>query len=69
MLKFLKGNYQLPRGKGRVTPRKRKVKPGLTEQFEATALSKLGGSLCFVMKKGTFVWSEPQNETARENTH
>src|SRR3989338_1255295 len=69
MPNFLKGNYQLPKRKGPVTSRKRKAKPGLTEQFAATALSKLGGSLCFVMKKGTFIWSGPQDKPTRETSH
>ena len=54
MPKFLKGNYALPKGK-KAAGRKRKP-PDLTSKFEESALAKLGGSLCFVMKKNTFVW-------------
>ena len=57
MPEFLKGNYPLPKGKGKTAPR-RAPKKDLTDQFEERALAKLGGSLCFVMKKGTFIWTE-----------
>ena len=57
MPKFLKGNYRLPKGKGS-TVQPKKGKKDLTQQFEESALAKLGGSLCFVMKKGTFLWTE-----------
>jgi len=60
MPRFLKGNYRLPKGRGVV--RAQKTKKDLTDQLEETALAKLGGSLCFVMKKGTFVWSEQGND-------
>ena len=63
MPEFLKGNYQLPKGK-----RPRAVssakKTNLTHQFEESALAKLGGSLCFVMKKGTFIWSGQSHDAA-----
>lgn len=55
MPRFLKGNYRLPKGKGVV--KGASGKKDLTQTFEEHALAKLGGSLCFVMKKGTFVWS------------
>ena len=61
MRKFLKGNYRLPKGKGEVAAKK--AKKDLTDRLEETALSKLGGSLCFVMKKGTFVWTDQGNDT------
>lgn len=63
MPKFLKGNYRLPKGKADVTSKK--VKKDLTDRLEETALSKLGGSLCFVMKKGAFVWNGPTDQPAR----
>ena len=67
MPKFLKGNYRLPKGKGTVTA-KRKRKD-LTARFEESAMAKLGGSLCFVMKKGTFVWNDDAaHETPRPTT-
>lgn len=62
MPKFIKGNYRLRKGKADV-----KGQPGkkdLTDELESSVLAKLGGSLCFVMKKGTFVWKEG-NDPAR----
>ena len=56
MAQFLKGNYQLPKGRGKAAAKR--AKKDLTDQFEESALAKLGGSLCFVMKKGTFIWTD-----------
>lgn len=67
MPKFLKGNYRLAKGKGEIAAKK--TKKDLTQQFEESALAKLGGSLCFVMKKGTFVWSDEGHETTRKTAH
>ena len=58
--KFLKGNYRLPKGKGKVTITK--PKKNLTDRMEESALAKLGGSLCFVTKKGAFIWSEQRTD-------
>jgi len=66
MAKFLKGNYRLPKGKNRSVGRK-KVND-LTARFEESALAKLGGSLCFVMKGKTFVWKEDEVEEAGDKT-
>jgi len=69
MAEFLKGNYELPKGKTpkpSASPKKAKRKD-LTSEFEERALSKLGGSLCFVMKKNTFVWSGEGDEAARQS--
>ena len=63
MPEFLKGNYQLSKGKGKAAPR-RAPKKDLTDQFEESALAKLGGSLCFVMKKGTFIWTDTTKHEA-----
>ena len=57
MPKFLKGNYRLPKGKSKLTAGKKATKD-LTQQLEEHALAKLGGSMCFVMKKGTFIWTD-----------
>ena len=66
MAKFLKGNYGLRRGKNRsITRKKRK---DLTARFEETALAKLGGSLCFVMKGDTFVWKGDEVEETGKRT-
>ena len=64
---FLKGNYELPgRKRGRVG---RKPKANLTEQFEKQALAKLGGSLCFVTKKGSMIWSGEGDGAAGAAAH
>jgi hypothetical protein len=52
MNQYLKGNYQLvvvinDTGAG--------AEGGATAEFERKALSRLGGSICFVRKKG-FLW-------------
>ena len=68
MPKFLKGNYRLLKGKGEL-PRAKTKRKDLTDRFEESALAKLGGSLCFVMKKGTFVWTGDGNDAARPTAH
>jgi hypothetical protein len=42
----------LSSGKKKLARKKKNV----TEQFEEAALAKLGGSICFVMKKNKFLW-------------
>ena len=63
MPEFLKGNYRLPKGK-RLRAVSSAKKKNLTDQFEESALAKLGGSLCFVMKKGIFIWSDQNHDAA-----
>lgn len=63
MVEFLKGNYNLP-DKTRVTRTKRRGRKSLTEQFEEAVLAKLGGSLCFVAKEKTFLWTGEGSEKA-----
>lgn len=63
MSSFLKGNYQLPEGSNQKR-RGKKSSKSLTEQFEEKALAKLGGSMCFVMKGKTFVWTGEESEEA-----
>jgi len=63
MGKLLKGNYELGKGKNKSIKRARKK--DLTAKFEESALAKLGGSLCFVMKKNTFVWKGDEGEGTR----
>ncbi len=64
---FLKGNYELPhRKRGRAG---RKPKASLTDQFEKQALAKLGGSLCFVTKKGNMIWSGEGDGTSGAAAH
>ena len=50
MKEYLKGNYTLE-----VTIKEPTVETDQTEAFEKKALSRLGGSICFVSKKG-FLW-------------
>lgn len=51
MKQYLRGNYPL-----HVTIEEpAEEAPDATEAFERTALSRLGGSICFVSKKG-FLW-------------
>ena len=51
MKEFLKGNYKLDA----VIDEKDVDAPDTTDEFERKALSRLGGSICFVSKKG-FLW-------------
>ena len=64
MPEFLKGNYKLAKKKS-VSVAKKNGQKDLTQQFEESALAKLGGSLCFVMKKNTFVWKGEGSEGTR----
>ena len=61
MADVLRGNYKV--SKPIKSARARKPKKGLTEEMEREALAKLGGSITFVMKGGTFMWDgEPREE-------
>ena len=51
MTKFLKGNYDLDA----TITEDEEPETGAMAEFERTALSRLGGSICFVRKQG-FVW-------------
>lgn len=56
---FLKGNYNL-NSKNTKTPAVNESKnesKSLTEEFEESALAKLGGSICFVSKSGSLIWN------------
>ena len=52
MKEFLKGNYALD---AKIEETEEAAADGTEEEFERTALARLGGSICFVRKKG-FVW-------------
>ena len=52
MKEFLKGNYELA---AKIDDAEDVEGDGAEEEFERTALARLGGSICFVRKKG-FVW-------------
>ena len=51
MKEFLKGNYTLKK----VVTQPEASETSSTDEFEKKALSRLGGSICFVSKKG-FLW-------------
>ena len=53
MSEFLKGNYEL---KVEIEEKKQDAEHTATDEFERKALSRLGGSICFVSKKG-FLWT------------
>ena len=53
MRKLLRGNYRLNKS---VKARSRKGKRNISDEFEAKAIEKLGGSIAFVSKPG-FLWS------------
>ena len=52
MSKFLKGNYEL---NVNIDDTRADDTERTVEEFERKALSRLGGSICFVSKKG-FLW-------------
>ena len=61
MTKYLKGNYRLPK---KVTVRTDKNQQTVEQKFEQESLSRLGGSIAFVMKSKTFVWEGDEGEKA-----
>ena len=59
MPEFLKGNYNIKSNNIKSNNKKNKANEDtktLTEEFEASALAKLGGSICFVSKSGNLLW-------------
>jgi hypothetical protein len=56
MTEYLKGNYKLDVV---IEEREDARESGSTEEFERKALARLGGSICFVSKKG-FLWKGEQ---------
>ena len=52
MKEYLKGNYKVD---AVIQETEAELEAGSTEAFERKALSRLGGSICFVSKKG-FLW-------------
>ena len=51
MNEYLKGNYKVDAK----IEESEEAAPTSTDEFEKKALSRLGGSICFVSKKG-FIW-------------
>ena len=52
MTEYLKGNYRVD---AKITEPAEAKEAKSTEEFERKALARLGGSVCFVSKKG-FLW-------------
>ena len=63
MSKYLRGNYPL----SKENPDESKESTA-SEEFERKALERLGGSIAFVMKKNTFVWSGEKSGSDPEKT-
>jgi hypothetical protein len=55
MTENLKGNYKSPEIKSKDAPLTPET--GLSTEFEKKALERLGGSIAFVMKSKTFLWT------------
>ena len=58
MKEFLKGNYKV---ETEITEDAEAETAGATDEFERKALARLGGSVCFVSKKG-FVWTGEEKD-------
>ena len=56
MTSFLKGNYDLP-DKAKTERQDEAPAKDLTNMFEDSVLAKLGGSICFVSKGKTLLWT------------
>lgn len=65
MSKLLKGNYRRLKRRGRLMAKTTAAPKDLTQEFEESVLAKLGGSLCFVMKRGHFIWTDPSTAPDR----
>jgi hypothetical protein len=63
MNEYLKGNYKVD-----VTIEEETAAADSTDEFERKALSRLGGSICFVSKKKLLWNGEPQPEARRADT-
>lgn len=62
MKEFLKGNYKVD---AVIKESEAEAEEGATEAFERKALSRLGGSICFVSKKA-FIWEGESDNTKVE---
>lgn len=65
MSDLLKGNYPSPKVKA-----DEKAAPGAPSgpEFEKEALERLGGSIAFVMKSKTFLWTPDADKGKKEET-
>lgn len=59
MARYLKGNYRLPK---KIKPKVSQEKPTVEQKFEQESLTKLGGSIAFIMKSKTFLWEGDEGE-------
>lgn len=64
MPEYLKGNYKAPKIKAEKDAPKPEAGE-LSNEFEKKALERLGGSIAFVMKSKTFLWS-PEDEKKKD---
>jgi len=64
MADILKGNYRLNNQPVSDNQKGKKAFDSLTDKLEESALAKLGGSICFVLKGNTFVWEGDDDEEA-----
>jgi hypothetical protein len=62
MPSFLKGNYDLSQDPEDVRGDDNASEKTLTDRFEESALARLGGSICFVRKEKTLLWTGDENE-------
>ena len=62
MPEFLKGNYKV-----NATIEDKADAANSTDEFEKKALSRLGGSICFVSKKG-LIWNGDKDKTGGAGT-
>ena len=62
MKEFLKGNYKVD---AVIQESEAEAEEGATEAFERKALSRLGGSICFVSKK-SFLWEGDKEKAKTE---
>jgi hypothetical protein len=61
MKRFLRGNYKVEA----VIEAPRDTPADGTDEFERSALARLGGSICFVSKK-SFIWTGEEPDGARK---
>jgi len=59
---ILRGNYKIPDLENKIDMPEDTKETSLGEEFEAATLKKLGGSITFVKKSGSFVWKGEDNK-------
>jgi hypothetical protein len=64
MSEYLKGNYKMAGDKPLPAPQAAPASSS-EQTFEAQALQKLGGSIAFIKKSSSFVWSGGKKDDAR----